>query len=368
MKIGILTFHRTTNYGAALQAYALQETLLRQGHDAEIIDYNSRAIYSYYDYRIFYGAQSAKTRLGKALRYSYNKATCAHFAAFQEKHMRLSPECAAHDALRAVEERYDAVICGSDQVWNPRAIFGDFDAYLLETAECRKIAYAASAGAVSTWEPYLKTYWRLLHRFDAISVREEEMLAPTERLAQKNASLVVDPTLLLKSEDWSRIESQQLTEGLPKSGYILVYFLGKNPAVIQAARELQKKTGLPLISLGRRIGESNETHPVTGPEEFLALFHHASYVLTSSFHGTVFAVQYQRPFLVFGNGAYNGRMQTLLSALGLQERMIRDEAIMAMDTLNTPVAWDKVEKRLEKERERSLTFLQEALKEEKKES
>lgn len=368
MKIGILTFHRTTNYGASLQAYALQETLLRQGHDAEIIDYNNRKIYSYYDYRIFYGAQSAKTRLGKVLRYSYNKATCARFAAFRKKHMQLSPECAEHDALCAVEERYDAVICGSDQVWNPRAIFGDFDAYLLGTAECRKIAYAASAGTVSTWEPYLKTYWRLLHRFDAISVREEEMLAPTERLAQKNASLVVDPTLLLRREDWSRIEDRKLPGDFPKNGYILVYFLGKNPAVVETAREVQKRTGLPLISLGRKIGESNEMHPVTGPEEFLTLFRHASYVLTSSFHGTVFALQYQRPFLVFGNGAYNGRMQTLLSALGLQERMMRSGEDTVMVALNAPVAWDQVEKRMEKERERSLTFLQEALKEEKKES
>lgn len=368
MKIGILTFHRTTNYGAALQAYALQQTLIGQGHDAEIIDYNCKTIYSYYDYRVFYGAQSAKTRVGKLLRYPYNKATCARFAAFRQAYMRLSPECTEHDTLRAVEQRYDAVVSGSDQVWNPNAIFGDFDAYLLGTAQCRRIAYAASAGSVSTWEPYLKAYWRLLHRFDAISVREEEMLAPTERLAQKDVSLVLDPTLLLKREDWSRVESRELPDDRLKNGYILVYFLGKDPAIVQAARDAQEATGLPLVTLGRRIGARDEVHPVTGPEEFLTLFRHASCVLTSSFHGTAFAVQYGRPFLVFGNGAYNGRMQTLLSALNLQERMMHGKDHTVMDALNAPIDWSRSGERLQEARERSLAFLCHALEEPKKES
>lgn len=366
MKIGILTFHRTTNYGAALLAYALQEALIGQGHDAEIIDYNNTAVYSYYDYRVFYGAQSVKTRLGKVLRYAHNKALCAQFAAFREKHLRLSPECTDHDTLRAVEARYDAVISGSDQVWNPRAIFRDFDAYLLGTVQCRKIAYAASAGTVSTWEPYLKTYWKLLHRFDAISVREAEMLAPAEHLAQKDVSLTLDPTLLLTREDWVRAESGKLPDERLKNGYILVYFLGKNPAVVQAAREVQEATGLPLVTLGRRIGARDELHPAAGPQEFLTLFHHASCVLTSSFHGTVFAVQYERPFLVFGNGAYNGRMQTLLSTLDLQDRMMCGKE-GAADALNAPIDWARTAQRLQAAREHSLAFLRGALKEQKEE-
>ena len=360
MRTGILTFHRTTNYGAALQAYALQKKLTDMGVQAEVIDYRNMNIYSYSDPRIFKGL-ALKTRIGKVLRYPYNKAVYDKFAIFWERRMNLSQVCTTPEELRRVEQQYDAVICGSDQVWNPRAIFKDFEAYLLGTAECKKIAYAASAGTVSLWEPYLKIYWEKLHCFDAISVREMEMKAPTERLAQKEVQVVLDPTLLLTQEDWVGVESQAMQEELPKDGYILVYFLGKNPAVVQAAQQLHKQTGLPVLSLGRKIPGVQCLRPTAGPEEFLTLFHHASYVLTSSFHGTVFSIQYQRPFLVFGNGTYNSRMSTILSAAGLQERMVTKSDDSMMKKLNIPIDWTQTTEKLWQARQKSLQFLEKAL-------
>ena len=362
MKTGILTFHHTTNYGAALQAYALQKKLTDMGVQTEIIDYRNMNIYSYSDPCFFKGL-ALKTRIGKVLRYPYNKAVYDKFAIFWEKQMNLSQVCATLEELRQVEQAYDAVICGSDQVWNPRAIFKDFEAFLLGTAERKKIAYAASAGNVSLWEPYLKTYWKLLHRFDAISVREQDMQLPTEHLSQKNVEVVLDPTLLLEQRDWCEVEEPAVLEQLPFDGYILVYFLGKNPAVVQAVRELQAKTGLPVVSLGREINGVKAFRPIAGPSEFLALFHHASYVLTSSFHGTVFSIQYQKPFLVFGNGAYNSRMNTLLEALGLQERMIFSEADLVIEKMNRVVHWEQVQLCHAQEKQHSLAFLQKALNE-----
>lgn len=359
MKIGILTFHRTTNYGAALQAYALQEALTSAVDEAELIDYRNMNIYSYYDPRFFHNL-SLKTRIGKLLRYSYNTATFDLFVEFWKKYFHLSPECTTNEELRSVEQRYDAVVCGSDQVWNPRAIFQDYDAFLLGTVDCRKISYAASAGAVSLWEPYLKKYWTLLHRFDAISVRETDMKEPTEHLAQKKVQVVLDPTLLLNKTDWCKAESEEMRQKLPKNGYILIYFLGKNPAVIQAAKELQKQTGLPIISLGRKIKGVKAMRPIAGPEEFLTLFHYASYVLTSSFHGTVFSIQYQRPFLVFGNGAYNSRMNTLLGALDLQGRMVDQASDSVWEKMKASIDWEHTEACHNREKQKSLAFLSEA--------
>ena len=361
MKVGILTFHRTTNYGANLQAFALQRILHSMGNGVEIIDYRNMKVYSYYDPRFFHG-MPVKTRIGKLIRYRYNLAIFNRFFGFWEKYFCLSPMCTTHEELSIIEERYDAVICGSDQIWNPRAIFNDFDAFLLETAKCKKIAYAASAGSVSLWEPYLKTFWRLLHRFDAISVREESMKAPSDHLSQKDVYVVLDPTLLLEKKEWCEIEESSILKQLPSSGYILVYFLGKNPALIQAVQELQKKTGLPVISLGRKLYGIRSLRLIAGPAEFLTLFHHASYVLTSSFHGTVFSIQYQRPFLVFGNGAYNSRMTTLLNAIGLQDRMIGEPAVSPIDKLGRPINWEQVQNCLSQEKERSIAFLDDNLK------
>ena len=366
MKIGIITFHRTTNYGAALQAYAFQKTLQNMGNEPELIDYRNMNIYSYYDPR-FYRGLSFKTKIGKIFRYPYNAATFERFSFFWEKYLKLSSVCSNPEELRAVERAYDAVICGSDQVWNPRAIFKDFEAFLLGTADCKKIAYAASAGNVSLWEPYLKTYWRLLHRFDAISVREQEMQLPTEHLSQKNVEIVLDPTLLLEQSDWCKVEDSAFAEQLPSNGYILVYFLGKNPAVVQAVHELQEKTGLPVVSLGRKISGIKAIRPIAGPAEFLTLFHHASYVLTSSFHGTVFSIQYQKPFLVFGNVAYNSRMNTLLDAFGLKERMIGSETASVTEKMNSTICWEQVQLRHAQEKQHSLAFLQKALNENEEE-
>ena len=362
MKVGIITFHRTTNYGATLQVYALQKTLGKFVDEVEIIDYRNMNIYSYYDPRYF-SKLPLKTKIGKILRYKYNIETYNCFLHFWKQYLRFSPECTDIDQLCEVEKQYGAVICGSDQVWNPRAIFQDFNAFLLGTVECKKIAYAASAGAVSLWEPYLKIYWELLHRFDSISVREEAMKVPTEHLSQKEVSVVLDPTLLLEQKEWVEIENKEFVNTLPQNGYILVYFLGKNPEVVQAVRELQRQTGLPVISLGRKLSGAHIIRPIAGPDEYLALFHHASFVLTSSFHGTVFSIQYNRPFLVFGNGAYNSRMNTLLRTLDLQERMINGDLSDLWKKINRSIDWEKVQKCCNVERKRSLDFLENALKE-----
>ncbi len=359
MQVGILTFYKTTNYGASLQAYALQKTLEKEGFNASIINYYNSRIYSYYDYRIK-SCDNYKTIIGKIIRYHHNKAIWLRFETFLNKHLKLSPFCQTLEELQVVESAYDAVISGSDQVWNPNAISQDFDAYLLGTVSCKKIAYAASAGNVTLWEKYLKTYWRLLHRFSSISVREADMVHPVRELSQQEVSLVCDSTLLLEQSDWVTIEQNELNSPF-SNGYILVYFLGNNISVPTAALALQNKTGLPIISIGRKIKGSYR--PKVGPAGFLSLFHHATYILTSSFHGTVFSIQYQKPFLVFENGAYNSRMLTLLNYLGIQERLITNNCPIGsvLSDINKPIDWENVSARRSELKNHSIDFIRKSL-------
>lgn len=360
MKVGILTFHRTTNYGAVLQAYALQKTISSLGYDVEIIDYNNIDIYSYSDYRIFYGKLPFKTRIGKVIRYPQNKRIAKKFELFRNKWMNLSDECNSHEQLQTIEDKYDMVVCGSDQVWNPFAIHSDFNAFLLSNVKGKRISYAASAGNVSLWTKFLKVYWTYLHQFDSISVRESEMLQPTENLSQKKVTLVLDPTLLLNEKIWENLE-EPLENNIQEKKYILVYYLGKNKAMTCAIKTLQKQTGLPVVLLGRKIEGVQSICIPAGPGQFLTLFHNAKYVLTSSFHGTVFSILYRKPFLVFGNGSYNSRMDTLLSALKLENRMIINENIN-LAKIDETIDWEQVDVLHKHWKEKSISFLMDALK------
>lgn len=356
MKIGTLTFHRTTNYGGVLQAYALQKCISNLNYDINIINYNNIDIYSYYDYRVFYGRQSLKTRLGKIVRYGYNKAVYSLFEDFWNNYLSLSQECTSKEELKIIEEEYDVMIVGSDQIWNPNAIFKDFNAFLLEDFNGRKISYAASAGNIHLWDNYLKIYWNDLHNFDYISVRESQMIDATCKLSGKEVSLVLDPTLLLNCKDWKLLENKV---DVPKK-YILIYYLGNNQKLEDDLYDFYKKTGLQIISIGKKLDKKfNSLRPVCGPREFLYLFHNASYIFTSSFHGTVFSIQYQKQFVTYGNGGYNSRMETLLNTLELNNHLIVDEGYYKI--LNEKINWEKADKQLTKERKKSLDFILNAL-------
>lgn len=352
MKVGILTFHRTVNYGAVLQAYALQRSLSKKRINTEIIDYRNSQIYAYCDYHIHFKKERLKTTVGKIFRYRKNRAVWEYFEEFRKKWFTMSKTCENHDELKIVEEDYAAVICGSDQVWNPKAIYKDFDAFLLKTATGKKFSYAASAGNVNLWTPHLKEYWTALHDFDGISVREAQMIQATENLSGQKVELVLDPSLLLDKTEWGKLEEAL---EVPQQ-YIFVYFLGENPVLEKCVKQLQSETKLPIVNLGRKLSIPS-IRLEAGPQHFLYLIHHAAFVLTSSFHGTAFSILYEKPFLVFGNGAYNSRMQTLLSELNLNDHFMIDVKpdVKLKDYIMQTSKVDEI--RLMNSREKSFEFL-----------
>ena len=256
------------------------------------------------------------------------------------------------------------LLSGSDQIWNPK-IFPDgrFDPVFFGAfSHKRKIAYAPSFGIPRIpdgMEEELRTY---LESFSHLSVRERQGQGIVRDITGKDVPVVLDPTLLLERTDWAAAAR----DGGAGRGYILCYCISRPDALAPYIRRLAEETGLPVVQL---CGVRQKVHPKArcilsaGPAEFLGLFRDAAYVCTNSFHGTVFSVQFQKPFFTAVAPAEmaapeSSRTFSLLSRLGLGERIIGKG-----DTadLTAPIDWAAVGERLGRERKLSLDYLRCAL-------
>lgn len=318
MKIGILTLQGASNYGAVLQVLGLSEFLKSKGHQVEVIDYYTPDIYGYYNYHIFSKPISPRSVVSKALRYRQNKAEVEAFDCFRQSNLRFSERCNDSDSFKQMCNQFDAVICGSDQVWNPIANGGHNDEYYFSSVDgskVRKIAYAASYGNIDRAKGLESKIAGWLSDFHSISVRENEAVGFLESLTNKPVERVIDPSMLLDAEDYSTFEKCIEVPG----HYLLTYMLGTNENMAEAVETASQELNLPVICLGRKIDNGRFIKNI-GPGEFLYLYHHADAVITSSFHGTAFSLLYGKPFVTFGNGGYNSRMETLLGAVGQFDR------------------------------------------------
>lgn len=318
MKIGILTLQGASNYGAVLQVLGLSEYLKSKGHQVKVIDYYTPEVYGYYNYRVFSKPISLRSVVSKTVRYRQNKAEVKAFDDFRESYLCFTERCSDVDGFAQVCNQFDAVICGSDQIWNPIANGGHNDEYYfapVDGSKVRKIAYAASYGNVDRAKGLKPKIAHWLFDFHSISVREGEAVGFLESLTDKKIERVIDPSMLLDAADYQKFEKQI---EIPRN-YLLTYMLGTNEAMSKAVEAASQKLGLPIICLGRRIGDGRFIKNI-GPGEFLYLYHHADAVVTSSFHGTAFSLLYGKPFVTFGNGSYNSRMETLLGAVSQLDR------------------------------------------------
>lgn len=356
MKIGIITFHRAVNYGAVLQAYALQKAISGLGAQAEIIDYRNRYIESCYDPYSFKGnkikALMKMLLLGR-LRTKKNRA----FAHFSEKYMNLSNEKYEDSAaLEKAEPLYDAFVTGSDQVWNTDC--ADFDpAYFLTFVkdQKKKNSYAASFGFTKIPEGYEPEYIKRLSGYRNISVREESGKEIVRQATGRDVPVVLDPTLLLTEKDWSAVAGD-----VPQKGYILVYTVLHSDGLLDYARRLSKEKGLPVFYLNDKSFENRDLTYIRGasPEEFLGYFRHADYVVTNSFHGTVFSAIFKRRFVsevrVVKEGipSKNERSEQLLCSIGIPQRILSGKT-----DIDAPVDWEAVETALDTMRWQSFEYL-----------
>lgn len=353
MKVGILTFPHSPSIGAMLQMRSLYHIVEALGHEAEIINYVSDKV----------NHQKKQKRTSKSVAISvissiFLKSPSKSYSDF-ESALKMFPEfpSCSLEHLKAIENRFDKIIVGSDQVWNPVVTGHDFNFYL---AFCKnsskKISYAASFGYSSISEEGQKAVKAELEKFNNISVREQTGVDIVKKLTGRNATLVLDPTLLVQS-DYLR---SLLKPAKRNNKFVLFFCIKPSASLYQKAALYAQKYGLELVTVGGRIVDyfNPSRHPAfgVGPSEFLGLVDEAECIFTNSFHGTAISIALHREFFVEFSSDTNSRLDNLTKILGLEERVIRNEELVPKK-----INYNDVDKKLEHYRKISCDFLNNAL-------
>ena len=365
--IGIITFHASLNCGSMLQAYALQHTLkYKLGKDSEIINFSNQGQRE--AYATFHKFRSPKNIIGWGLRLLFLpllKRMERDYANFQKDFLQIGNGFYKENAeLKAIDGMYENYICGSDQVWNTRAVDAD-DAYFLNfVTKGRKVAYATSLGATDVTEnPKEKKYIQsLLASFDAISVREHNAKRIIERIYPHEVPILLDPTLLLNKEDYEPL----IGEPLIKGKYIFYYAMNYNHNVNLTVNKIAKKYNMPVVIIDakawgplRKFRYGFKLSPQFGPLAYLNLVKYASLVLTTSFHGTAFSVIFEKPFWYINSHIRNpkdDRATSLMKLLGVLDRLQKEEYLVKNDCLLIP-NYEQTKEKIRPLRYKSIIFL-----------
>lgn len=360
-KIGIVTIHKINNYGAALQAYALNHHLRSMGHEVKTIDFRTYRVAE--SYKLFRPLESKMdlVRNAQALLFAgklRRRKTC--FDRFLAERVPMTETAwYSNDELRDARLDFDTYICGSDQIWNTHCRNYD-DAFILEFARGRgqRIAYAASLGAGSIHPDMQDRFRRELSDYRAVSVRERDAVGIIEPLAGREVAHVCDPVLLLTPDQWREAAAGPLLN----EPYIFFYHVkGDIPGMRDYLRSLSKKTGRKVVAVTMNLREMlypNVKCYDAGPGEFLALIEHADYVVTNSFHATAFSLIFRKKFMVFKpNGSGPTRLTSILETAGLMDR-VWDKGCSPIEA---EIDYDRAWERLTPFVERSKAFLKENL-------
>lgn len=373
-KIGLLSVYNH-NYGSILQAYAMQTVLNNTGSQVEILYYKKTNIFKQAVRLLYLPLLKATLKMKWKTIYcrlfqkeTFKKILVSRedaFSQFIHDNMRFSQVYAGREALIAGTKNYDCFVLGSDQVWNPMNLGGDFYTMTFIPDDKVKITYAPSFGVAEIPDRQKAQTKKYLQRIEYISVRESDGVRIVKELTGRDVQQVVDPTILVDKVVWDEKKGNRLL----KENYILCYFISANPAYRAFAQKLAKKTGLKLaviphvdefVKADQNFGDIVPER--VGPFQFINLISNATYVCTDSFHGSVFSTLYERPFFTFsrysGDGAdsTNSRLYSYLKLIAMENRMYQaDHEITEVD-LTAPdftVAKENLE-RMRKESEKYL--------------
>ena len=376
--IGLLTCF-LDNCGACLQAYALQSVIQSLGYDVQIVKYTEPG--GYYDATL-----KNSSRLIDLLRciknpdfrnaYSSGKYRVTSFNKFRKKYLRFSAqEYKTYLQLQNSIHDCDAYVCGSDQIWNPTFYNRCNPAYYLAFVEDNipKIAYAPSIGIDDIPEQYQEEFKRYISRFDSLSTREQTGVEIIEKYTKREATLVLDPTLLLSGEDWRRL----IPSKKPKirQPYLLCYLFASHEYYDPVIDRLSKALGCDVVIIPVIDREYTVKHykPVgVGPIEFVNLIRNAKFVLTDSFHGSIFSLLHYKSFYCLkrdsdANGnSMNSRLYNLLNLVGLRERLLTQEEAMTVNYSEISIDdYRAITGRIKELRERSINYLKNALRDQR---
>lgn len=326
-KIGILTYHRVFNFGSLLQTYALQNYLERKQCIAEVIDYypsrlQKKELLFHINPKwrrpflkmIIHLIPAVATRL---LGYHMMDS-------FLKSYVKLTDrQYETIDDLRANLPEADIYLNGSDQIWNVETAKGEVDrVFFMDFLEKDSIraAYAGSFGKDDFSEDSLKEIEKCLKKYQAISVREKSGLTILDKIGIKNGCWVLDPTFLLRKKDWEQIEKRI---SLPQK-YLLVYNLNRNPKISEVAVKIAAEKNLKIVNLAQSLsfikGAKNIIYPT--PNTFIYLFKNADYIVTDSFHGTAFSINFERQFVCVPAPRFNSRLESILELINESDRLL----------------------------------------------
>lgn len=364
MKVKLITRHAVANYGSVLQAYATQKAIEKLGHESEIINYVR------YDEQ---GKNISNTMLRRNKKWNRNvvfrivykilqtpiyNGTYKAFEKFRKGFLKESEQLYSCDKDLEKLPKADVYCTGSDQVWG---MIGNVDYdknYFLKFVSGKKcISYAASFGKNDLSEDLKKDLPALLEKYSSILVRENSAKELLKKFGIKSEQ-VLDPTLLLNKEDWEKITDNNIKD----KGYVLTYQLHNDKKLEKYAKKFADKTGRKLIRISVSwlyMFKSGKLAYLPTPGQFLGYFKNCDYVITDSFHATVFSIIFNKPFVDVLPKGTGGRIVSLLEILGLEDRVVDDYQDFSI--IEKTIDYAVVNKKLQQEQNRSLNLLKNSI-------
>ncbi len=373
-KVAIFTLNGYFNYGNRLQNYATQEVLKSLGLKAETVVVKNKPLpitrrltVTRISYLMNMKLKEALKRIHFKVWTNINKnkvrilenSRTEIFKIFTSDHILETDYCISDNNIpNDLSDRYDYFITGSDQVWNPSYIYGLSIYFLTFADKHKRIAFSPSFG-VSVIEPkYKKNYKEWISGMHKLSVREDTGAKIIKDLTGREAPVLVDPTLMLTKDEWMSISKKATNK--PSSNYLLTYFLGGIPENHKKQiNDLAKKNRLKVINLG----DIREKEAYTaGPSEFIDYVDGCSIFCTDSFHGAIFSILMEKPFIIYermgSSFSMFSRLNTLLDKFDLNSR--RAEKINTSEEAFN-IDFSHIPPILEAERNKALDYLKNAL-------
>lgn len=355
-KVGIITWHYYVNFGSVLQAYALQEAIRKLGYDAEFVNYHNPR---------FGRPNQTKIAVKLFLHYTlgcFSKRFRIYPQAFSHRYLRQGELVMDAALLAPLSRKYDAVVCGSDQIWAPNCYNPVYFA-AFASEPTRKVSYAASIGLNDIPAELVPKYREHLEGFHAVSVRETEGKELLKKACGIDATVVLDPTLLHDAPFYQAIE--QSVKGV-SGKYLFCYFLNKEHAYRERVENFAKQHSLQIVGVSDRKDDASWMTRLTSLSagHFVWLIHHAETVMTDSYHGSIFSLLFHKDFWTFVRFAedspicQNSRIRQLQDYFGQSVRVLGQH-----DDIDEsrPISFDTFEQRLKELRSHSLDFLKNAL-------
>lgn len=365
MKVANITLHATNNYGSVFQTLATEKIFENLGCEVETIDYIRETAQLDSCWKILkHGGPGWKIKMKQLVLHYFPKSKgmrVERLNAFRQKHLHLTKRRYLSD--QELEEHIpeaDIYCTGSDQTWNTEIQHGVPRAFFLAFAPegKKRIAFSASFGIYELPERDKAEVKELLSKYSAISVRETSGKKILDALGFIDSVQVLDPTLVANPKIWYSLASPRIIE----QDYILVYQLNSNDAFVKYVNEFASRKRLHVVHVRlRKEAIHNCTFmPDCSPEDLLSLFQYSSYVITDSFHATVFSLLFHCNFMDIYPRKFPTRLESILNLTGLQSRHITN--FSRFDYADTPIDYAMVDSILEIERQKSLVFLKNAIK------